>query len=68
MALILAFASFLHPFHLSAQECTPDTTASLKHFKMAYDAIFYHQGFAWGRSAYTGDGQPRAALSILKRS
>jgi hypothetical protein len=39
MALILAFASFLHPFHLSAQECTPDTAASLKHFKTAYTGV-----------------------------
>ncbi|MFT2210701.1 hypothetical protein ACLJYM_02310 [Rhizobium giardinii] len=42
-----------------AQECTPDTTVSLKQFKTAYDAIFFHQGFAWGCSAYIGEDRAR---------
>lgn len=62
MGFILAFACFLHPFRLSAQECTPDTTASLKHFKTAYDAIFFHQGFAWGCSAYIGEDRARSGV------
>jgi len=60
--IILAGACLALASAAAAQECAPDTTASLKHFKSAYDAIFFHQGFAWGCSAYIGDGLARSGV------
>ena len=59
-ALVGALSLSLSPS--AAQECTPDTTVSLKHFNSAYEAIFQHQAFAWGCSPYIGDGLAKSGV------